>query len=171
MALWLKGAIEERECGGYGCHDCPYQIYEEEDSFACTGDKRWRGYGVAIELWWLLGKPRRGEKLGELIQKMEKDENGVWLMNLRSVRRAVSLMAGLSEELYEFTGNETFFFDPDKVDWDMERYSDLISRWLKPDGTGYYYTLYDAFCNARATEEYLRAASRFEKPVLFDSMD
>ena len=171
MSLWLKGTIEERGCGGYGCHDCPYQIYEEEDSFACAGDKRWQGYSIAVELWWLLGKPKRGEKLADLVEDAERDENGVIMLNPNQVREAVYIMAGLHEELLDFTGNENFYFNPDEINWDMEEYSRLVSRWLKPDGTGYYYTLYDAFCNARATEEYLRGALRVGKPVLFDSKD
>ena len=66
MSLWLKGAIEEIECEGEGCPFCPYRIYNSEETWACVGDRRWRGYHKAIELWWLLGKQRRGERLCDL---------------------------------------------------------------------------------------------------------
>ena len=170
MALWLKGAIEERGCGGYGCHDCPYQINEDEDAFACTGDKRWRGYSIAVELWWLLGKPKRGEKLADLVENAERDENGVIMLNLNQIQDALYIMAGLHEELLEFTGNKHFRFNPDEIDWDMEEYSRLVSHWKNPDGTEVY-TLVNALYDAEATEYYLRGALRVGKPVLFDSKD
>lgn len=119
MALWLKGAIEEIDCEGEGCPFCPYQIYEDEETFACEGIDRWRGYHMAIELWWLLGKQRRGERLRDLSGEMERDEDDVRFMNLNQLQDAISLMAGLRSELFEFTGNKDFNFNPDKIDWDL----------------------------------------------------
>ena len=167
MSLWLKGVIEERGCGGEGCNECPYQIYKDEESFACEGYKRWDGHIVARELWRLLGKDRRAERLKEIIGEMEEDEEGVLLMTLNQIRETVDLMAGLRSELYEFTGNEHFRFNPDEIDWDMKKYSDLITHWKNPDGTEVY-TLTNALSDAEATEYYLREALRVGKPVHFE---
>ena len=51
MSLWLFGAIEEIDCEGEGCPFCPYQIYKDEETWACVGDKRWRGHIRARQLW------------------------------------------------------------------------------------------------------------------------
>ena len=167
MSLWLKGAIEERACEGEGCNECPYQIYKDEETFACEGYKRWYGHMRATELWWLLGKPQRGKRLGGIIGEMEEDDEGVLLMTLNQIRETIDLMAGLRSELYEFTGNKDFYFNPDEIDWDMEEYSDLITHWKNPDGTETY-TLVNALYDAEATEYYLREALRIGRPVQFD---
>ena len=167
MSLWLKGAIEERACGGEGCNECPYQIYKDEESFACEGYKRWNGYSSATKLWFLMDKRRRGERLRDIIGEMEKDEEGVLLMTLNQIREAIDLMAGLRSELYEFTGNKHFRISPEEIDWDMKKYSDLITHWKNSDGTEVY-TLTNALGDAEATEYYLREALRLGKPVQFD---
>ena len=133
MSLWLKGAIEDRGCEGQGCPTCPYQIYNTEETWACVGDDRWDGHIKARKLWYLMGKPQRAERLGDIIDEMEEDENGVWVMNLRQVRDSIDLIAGLREELYEFTGNKHFRISPDEIDWDMEEYFNLITYWKNPD--------------------------------------
>lgn len=170
MALWLKDAIEEIACEGEGCVYCPYQIYKSEESWACVGDRRWVGYNMATKLWFLMGKRRRGERLRDMIGEMEEDENGILLMSLNQLQDAIYLMAGLREDLYDFTGNKHFDFNPDEIDWDMDKYSKLISHWKNPDGTEVY-TLCNALYNAEETEYYLRGALRVGKPVLFDSHD
>ena len=167
MALWLKGAIEDRGCEGQGCPTCPYQIYNTEETWACVGDDRWDGYSTATKLWFLMGKDRRAERLKEIIGEMEEDEEGILLMTLNQIQEAIDLMAGLRSELYEFTGNKHFRFNPDEIDWDMEEYSDLISHWKNPDGTEVY-TLTNALSNAETTEYYLRGALRVGKPVQFE---
>lgn len=167
MSLWLKGAIEERGCAGQGCSTCPYQIYKHEDTFACEGIRGWEGHMVARELWWLLKKPQRAEKLGDIIDKMEEDEEEILLMTLNQIRETISLMSGLRQELYELTGNEHFRFDPDEIDWDMEEYSKLITHWKEPDGKEVY-TLVNALTEAEMTENYLREALRLGKPVQFE---
>ena len=167
MDLWLKGAIEEIDCEGEGCPFCPYQIYKDRETFACVGRNRWYGHIRARELWWLLGKPQRAEKLGDIIDEMEEDEEGILLMTLNQIQETVDLMAGLRSELYEFTGNKHFRFNPDEIDWDIEEYSNLITHWKNPDGTEVY-TLTNALSNAEATEYYLREALRIGKPVQFE---
>ena len=167
MALWLQGAIKERGCQGQGCPTCPYQIHEQRETWACVGEDRWDGYNRATELWWLLGKPQRGKRLQEIIGEMEEDEDEILLMSLNQIQEAVDLIAGLRSELYEFTGNKHFRFNPDKIDWDMEEYSSLITHWKNPDGTEVY-TLTNALGDAEETEAYLRGALRIGKPVQFE---
>ena len=167
MSLWLKGAIEEIDCEGEGCPFCPYQIYNSKETWACVSEKGWRGYNRATELWWLLGKPQRGKRLQDIIGEMERDEEGILLMSLNQIQEATDLMAGLRSELYEFTGNKHFRFNPDEIDWDMEEYSNLITHWKNFDGTEVY-TLTNALSNAETTEYYLRGALRVGKPVQFE---
>ena len=104
MALWLKGAIDERGCEGQGCPFCPYQIYQDEETFACEGRKRWHGYNIATELWWLLGKPQRGERLQDIFEEMKRDEDEVLLTSLSQLQGAIALIAKLRQDLYDFTG-------------------------------------------------------------------
>ena len=170
MSLWLKGAIEEIDCEGEGCPFCPYQIYKDEETWACVGDGRWHGYHMAIELWWLLGKLQRAKRLRDLSGEMERDEDDVRFMNLNQLLEAIDLMAGLRSELYEFTGDKHFDFNPDEIDWDIKEYSKLVSYWKNPDGTEVY-TLCNALYDAEETEYYFREALRLQKPVLFDSYD
>ena len=167
MSLWLKGAIEERGCEGQGCPTCPYQIHQQRETWACVGEKRWRGHIRARQLWRLLGKPQRAERLKEIIGEMEEDEDGILLMTLNSIQETIDLMAGLRSELYEFTGNKHFDFNPNEINWDMNEYSDLITHWKNPDGTETY-TLVNALYDAEATEYYLRGALRIGKPVQFE---
>ena len=75
MSLWLQGAIEEIDCDGEGCPFCSYQIYTQEETWACVGEDRWQGYNRATELWWLLGKPQRGKRLQDIIGEMERDDD------------------------------------------------------------------------------------------------
>ena len=123
MSLWLQGAIEEIDCEGEGCRYCPYQIYSNEETWACVGDRRWVGYNMATKLWYLMGKPHRGKRLQKIIGEMKEDEEGILVMSLNQLQDAISLMAGLREDLYDFTGNKHFRFNPDEIDWDLDRKS------------------------------------------------
>ena len=167
MSLWLKGAIEEIDCDGEGCPFCPYQIYNSKETWACVSEEGWCGHIVARKLWRLLGKRRRAERLGDIIDKMKEDEDGILLMTLNQIQETVDLMAGLRSELYEFTGNKHFRISPDEIDWDRSEYSNLITHWKNPDGTEVY-TLTNALSNAETTEYYLRGALRVGKPVQFE---
>lgn len=94
MALWLQGAVDERGCQGEGCPTCPYQIFMERETWACTAEKYWRNYSIAselwrllgqpkkTELWWLLGKPQRSERLQDIFEEMKRDEDDVLLTSL-----------------------------------------------------------------------------------------
>ena len=166
MSLWLFGAIEEIGCEGQGCPGCRYQIYEDRDVCACEGIRVRRGYSIAIELWWLLNQPKKAKKLIELVDNMKKEDE-VPFMDLPQIEEVVSLLSGLELALYEFTGNIHFRFDPQKIDWDLNKYSDLVDHWKNPDGTEVY-TLVNSFTKAESIEYYLKAALRVGKPVEFD---
>ena len=170
MSLWLKGAIEEIDCEGEGCPFCPYQIYPKKETWACVGDNLWNGVYMAIKLWRLMNHHKKADRLSKIMGEKERDEEGTQFMNLNQLQDSISLMAGLREELYDFTGNKHFRFNPDEIDWDMQKYSDLITHWKNPDGTEVY-TLVNALYRAKDTEYYFREALRRGKPVLFDSFD
>ena len=167
MALWLQEAIEDRGCEGQGCPGCRYQIYNTEETWACVGDDRWRGYNMATELWWLLGQLEKGKRLQEIIGEMEEDEDEILLMTLAQIKEAVSLFSGLDRAVRKFVGNIDCRFHPDEVDWDLEEYSNLITHWKNPDGTDVY-TLINALSDAEETESYLRGALKVGKPVQFE---
>ena len=167
MALWLLEAIDERGCEGQGCPTCPYQIFMEKETWACVGEKYWRNYSVASELWRLLGQSEKGDRLQGIIGEMDRDEDGVLVMSLSQIEEAISLLSGLDEALLEFTGNIHFRFDPQKIDWDQKKYSDLVDHWKNPDGTEVY-TLVNSFTRAENIEYYLKGALRVGKPVEFE---
>ena len=166
MALWLQGAIEEIGCEGQGCPGCRYQIYKDKKICACEGIRHSDGYIKAIKLWYLLSQPEKGKRLGQIYDEMEEDEE-VPFMNLSQLQEAVSLFSGLREGLYKFTGNKHFRFNPDEIDWDMNKYSSLVDRWKNPDGTEVY-TLVNSLYRAEDIEYYLRGALRVGKPVEFE---
>ena len=167
MSLWLKGAIEEVGCEGQGCPGCRYQIYKDEDVCACEGVKVRQGYVIAIQLWHLIGQPEKAERLKQLNDEMERDEEEVPFMNLFQLEEAVSLLSGLEKALYEFTNNKYFRFHPDLIDWDLNKYSSLIDHWKNPDGTEVY-TLANSLYRVRDLEYYFKSALRVGKPVEFD---
>lgn len=167
MSLWLQGAIDERGCEGQGCMSCPYQIFMEKETWACVGDRQRSGYSIAIKLWHLVGQPKKGKRLMKINDEMKEDEDGVPVMNLDQIKEAVALFSGLDKALYKFTGNINYRFNPDEIDWDLNKYSSLVDHWKNPDGTETY-TLVNSFIKAESTEYYLKGALRVGKPVEFD---
>lgn len=167
MALWLQGAIDKIGCEGQGCHTCPYQIFMEKETWACVGEKYSDKYVIAIKLWFLVGQPKKGKRLMEIYDEMKENEDGVPVMNLSQIEEAVSLFSGLDKALYELTGNIDYRFDPDKIDWDLNKYSRLVDHWKNPDGTEVY-TLVNSFTKAESMEYYLKGVLRVGKPIEFD---
>ena len=120
-----------------------------------------QNYGVCS------GNQRKAIGFLGIIGEMDRDEDGVLVMSLPQIEEAISLLSGLDEALLEFTGNIHFRFDPQKIDWDLNKYSDLVDHWKNPDGTEVY-TLVNSFTRAENIEYYLKGALRVGKPVEFE---
>ena len=109
MALWLQGAIEEIGCEGEGCRYCPYQIYEDEETFACEGIDRWQAYYKAIELWRLLNQPEKAERLVEIMKETGTDEE---VVDMLADQKIVAVFNGKSESGRRALGNRSILADP-----------------------------------------------------------